>query len=561
MSEHLLAETPLSSLEPGLNLLQKERLVIYLGEDGKVCATHNRCQHQGAKMVKTGNHTMRCPRHGWELDASTMCYRNPQGGVKQALLHAVQQNGTLRIFDAPSRTPWGTPQARPALGKGELSLRFYAHACLEIIAGTQRIFTDPWLQGPAFIRGWWLTEPPPSDWMERLRSSDSLVISHSHSDHLNPPTLRALHALRPDIPIYIPAFDSGSCARELSQLGFRNLHLCPVDSWVDFPGGLRLMLLQDQSHREDSAMLFEYKGRRIFNTVDCHNLGPALPRDIDVLLTQFAGGASGYPVCWNELLGSAKVDRIVQRNRVAMRRSVLEYIERCHPQVYAPFANYFVEAHPADKAIQDSNQKNTAESVCNTIRDNFPGVRQWIPESGSTLDLAHYEVEAPAPIAALHSSTAPYNQEISVPAKPGTATGDMDHWLAEIDQDADFAPLDTLEGIQAYFDWAAYRGDLVLHVLETSEDFRETFREFFVDFRSGQVCESLDGNDTPYLRMKVRRSVFRHALRRGLPWEEISIGFQARFYREPDIYHFDFWNHFQNHLPKKEITWPSPINT
>jgi hypothetical protein len=50
--------------------------------------------------------------------------------------------------------------------------------------------------------------------------------------------------------------------------------------------------------------------------------------------------------------------------------------------------------------------------------------------------------------------------------------------------------------------------------------------------------------------MKVRTSVFRYVLLNGLPWEEISIGFQARFYREPDIYEFDFWNHFQNFLPE-----------
>jgi hypothetical protein len=51
--------------------------------------------------------------------------------------------------------------------------------------------------------------------------------------------------------------------------------------------------------------------------------------------------------------------------------------------------------------------------------------------------------------------------------------------------------------------------------------------------------------------MRCRSDVFRYALQEGLPWEEISIGFQARFYREPDVYNADFWNHFQNKLPDK----------
>jgi hypothetical protein len=74
-------------------------------------------------------------------------------------------------------------------------------------------------------------------------------------------------------------------------------------------------------------------------------------------------------------------------------------------------------------------------------------------------------------------------------------------------------------------------------------------REFFVDFRGGEVSTEQPSPAARYLRMRVRADVFRHILRWGLPWEEISIGFQARFYREPDVYNFDFWNHFQNELP------------
>ena len=35
--------------------------------------------------------------------------------------------------------------------------------------------------------------------------------------------------------------------------------------------------------------------------------------------------------------------------------------------------------------------------------------------------------------------------------------------------------------------------------------------------------------------------------------EKIYTYIQSRFYREPDDYNFDFWNHFQNLIPKGEI--------
>ena len=39
----------------------------------------------------------------------------------------------------------------------------------------------------------------------------------------------------------------------------------------------------------------------------------------------------------------------------------------------------------------------------------------------------------------------------------------------------------------------------------------------------------------------------------GFGWEEISIGFQARLFRKPDIYNRGFWNHFQDKLPSMPL--------
>ena len=35
-------------------------------------------------------------------------------------------------------------------------------------------------------------------------------------------------------------------------------------------------------------------------------------------------------------------------------------------------------------------------------------------------------------------------------------------------------------------------------------------------------------------------------IRQGLPWEDLSIGFQCRINRKPNVYNSDFWYHFTN---------------
>ena len=46
--------------------------------------------------------------------------------------------------------------------------------------------------------------------------------------------------------------------------------------------------------------------------------------------------------------------------------------------------------------------------------------------------------------------------------------------------------------------------------------------------------------------LKVRASSLVGAFNRGLPLEDLSIGFQIKMFRAPNVYNFKFWNHFTN---------------
>ena len=512
-------------------------VIVCRDAGGAVRAAPNRCRHQGGRFARGRGCELVCPHHGWKLDASSMTYTNPRGDLRQDE-HAIEidTQGTVRVFASSRTAPWSEAPRRRALGRGEFTLTFYAHACMELFAAGFRLFTDPWLTGPAFSRGWWLSQRPPDDWPERLAAADAIFISHNHSDHLNRHTLAILAARRRDVPVYVPAFDSPAMPTTLGALGFTDVRVIPFDTWQTLSDDFRFMVLADATGRDDSGLLVEYAGHRVLDTVDAQNLrGGEIPLSVDVLLSSFAGGASGFPVCWGELYDEAKIADIVAKSRRRHALAAATMARDVGARMFIPFAGYFEEAHPADADIRRRNQKNSPEDMVEMLGKLSPKTRVWIPEPGGVIDIGSLQVLAPGRAA---------------PPAP-----ELDVYTALIASDLQFAPLTSMAGVEHYFSWAGFRGDLVLHVVETDESFATTTREFLYDFAKGGIVGERPTTAHRYLRMRVRADVFRHVLRYGQPWEEISIGFQARFYREPDAYNFDFWDHFQNRLPMMPPTW------
>ena len=48
------------------------------------------------------------------------------------------------------------------------------------------------------------------------------------------------------------------------------------------------------------------------------------------------------------------------------------------------------------------------------------------------------------------------------------------------------------------------------------------------------------------LLIKVRQDSFNWVVKNIYPWEDLSIGFQCRIYRNPDVYNVKFWDYFTN---------------
>jgi CMP-N-acetylneuraminate monooxygenase len=125
----------------------------------------------------------------------------------------------------------------------------------------------------------------------------------------------------------------------------------------------------------------------------------------------------------------------------------------------------------------------------------------------------------------------------------------------------DFKPLQGMVGIWRYFQWAGFRApDLVLHVIETDDQFREIVRAFMVDFSDLSLPTHRPDRPHRYERLRVRSAVFRHVLRHGLSWQELGTGFQVRCFRVPDVHNHDLWSHFQEKLPASPLPWNEAAN-
>ncbi|XP_020842524.1 cytidine monophosphate-N-acetylneuraminic acid hydroxylase isoform X3 [Phascolarctos cinereus] len=500
--------------------------------------------------------SVRCTKHNWKLDVSTMKYINPPGSFCQdELVIEMDENNGLLLIELNPPNPWDAdPHPPEDLAFGEVQITYLTHACMDLKLGDKKMIFDPWLTGPAFARGWWLLHEPPSDWLERLCQADLIYISHMHSDHLSYPTLKKLADRRPNIPIYV-----GNTERpvfwNLKQSGvpLTNIHVVPFGTWQKVDQNLRFMILMDGVHPEmDTCIIVEYKGHKILNTVDCTRPnGGRLPEKVDLMMSDFAGGASGFPMTFS---GGKFTEEWKAQFIKTERKKLLNYkaqlVKDLQPRIYCPFAGYFVESHPSDKYIKETNTKNDPNELNNLIK-KISNVSTWTPQPGAVLDLGRMLKD-------------PTDSKSIINPPSGTKiykdSWDFESYLKTLNDAIEDEIFLRSSWIKEYFTWAGFKNyNLVIRMIETDEDFNTlpTGYNYLVDFLDLSFPAERPSRDHPYEEIRSRVGVIRHVVKHGLLWDDLYIGFQTRLQRDPDIYHHLFWNHFQIKLPLTPPNWKS----
>ncbi|XP_066467206.1 cytidine monophosphate-N-acetylneuraminic acid hydroxylase-like, partial [Tiliqua scincoides] len=563
-SKILLSLTPseVALLKEGINFLRNKEdgknYILYKYQD-ILRACKNLCKHQGGLFIKDiedlTERCVRCTKHNWKLDVSTMKYVNPPDSFYQdeLVVEGDTDNG-LTLIELHPPNPWDMDPRKPeALALGEVQVTYITHACMDLKLGDKRMIFDPWLTGPAFARGWWLLHEPPSDCFERLCCANLIYISHMHSDHLSYPTLRKLAEQRPDIPIYV-----GKTERPvfwyLDQSGVKltNINIVPFGVWQEVDQNLRFMILMDGVHPEmDTCIIVEYKGHKILNTVDCTRPnGGKLPGNVDLMMSDFAGGASGFPMTFSGgKYTEAWKAQFIKTERKKLLNYKAQLVTDLKPKIFCPFAGYFVEAHPSDSYIRETNLKNDPSDLNRLIQKNSSEVSTWTPKPGATLDLARMLTD---PTDGLGIMDPPAGTKLF------KESWDFKPYIQSLRAAIDDEIFLYSSWVKEYYIWAGFKGyNLVIRMIETDDDFNPLPRgyNYLVDFLDLSFPVERPSRDHPYEEIRTRVSVMRHVVKHGLLWDDLYIGFQTRLQRDPDIYHHQFWNHFQIKLPLTPPDW------
>uniref|UniRef100_A0A8C6UFF8 Cytidine monophosphate-N-acetylneuraminic acid hydroxylase n=1 Tax=Neogobius melanostomus TaxID=47308 RepID=A0A8C6UFF8_9GOBI len=504
------------SLKDGVNFKKNPEdskcYIIYKSEEG-LRACKNQCKHQGGLFIKDiedlDGKTVKCTKHNWKLNVSTMKYVNPPDSFMQDELEVeALEGGGLQLLELDPEDPWlEDPRETLELQPGEVQVTYLTHACMELQLGSCRFLFDPWLQGPAFAQGWWLLHEPPADWSDRLCGADLVYISHMHSDHLSYPTLKVLSERRPDMPIYV-----GDTSRpvfwylERSEVKLTNINVVPFGTWQNVDEHLRYMILMDGVHPEmDTCIIVQYKGHMILNTVDC--------------TSDFAGGASGFPMTFygGKYTDSWKA-QFVKNERKKLLNYKASLVKSLQPKVYCPFAGYFVEAHPSDRYIKETNTKNSAADLNALINKQAPEIKTWTPQPGAVLDLG-LALRDPSDSRAVRAP----------PADTKVLKDNWDFGLYVNEQNSAIgADIFTYpEWIQFYYTWAGFDNyNLVVRVIETDDNFQPFPNgfDYLVDFSDLTFPAERPDREHSYLELKNRVGVMRWVVLNGIS-------------RDPDIYH------------------------
>jgi CMP-N-acetylneuraminate monooxygenase len=496
------------------------------------------CDHANGKLSLCEDaHTARCPLHGWELDVESLRYRNV--GVAKARL-PYRQVGEQLVYERATtalRVPADLISPVPRHG----TVRFLAHACLAIDVGGQRIVTDPWLIGPCFTTGWWHAAPPKTDAFDVVASADLIFISHNHPDHMHAETLSRL---RRDVPIVVPAFATQSVVRPLRAMGFTHVTALAFNELHRVEGSpIVLAILQAGDFRDDSGLFVQAGELSLLASVDSNQLNSfVLPHGVDLLATSFAGGASGFPLCF-EVFSEEERFKLSKRNRGAAALQAMRYVEAVAPRVYVPYAGHFTESASRDRFIREHNAKNSSRDIVDAVARSSPEVRAV---NLLETDVIHFR------------GSSIETERVDLPPMYVVDDSYVQRYIAQAKREAfDF----DARVVRDYFAESGFRDDLLLMIVPTDDQFVpvDEHQAVRVDFggegiaatihSGGELLREFEVAEPEGRRIeliKARVDSLWSVITKRLPLEDLSIGFQARIDRKPNVYSSQFWYHFTN---------------
>ncbi len=505
------------------------------------------CRHENTHFppLKKGKYCLICPKHGWELNLLDGKYINPHGlSHPKSKYIAMIEESMVKIRERESQeeviaTKWINRNKNDEMAK-DLNISFVNHACLLIETDNFKLVTDPWIMGSAFSTGWFLKYKTKKNDIKKIINSEFAYISHSHPDHLNPNSLIWLKN-RGWNPIFIiPKFKKNDITKELLiSLGYSKFIQLGQGDKVELKenSNFIVQLIFDKSGRNDSGIFISYKNKRIVNLVDIPSPDIDGLEDIDLAFLPFANGASGYPICWPEKINKQEFINYKKISNLNAIKLFTQRVKKMKANYSVPFAGFFTSPLSEDKFIQKNNIINTPEDVVNFVNNSMK-INIINPLYG--LKYNHSQ----------ESFSSSFDKKIEC-----ASYDDLNIRLRNIllKRYQNFRK----EELVRFLKTQDFVDNLHLCIFATDQEYEKIYFNLCWDFNSNseisekKFSDLYDSPDIRSLKIYIRNYSLGYTIRNSLPWEEFSIGFQARFIRNPDVYNFRFWDYFQNEFNKQ----------
>ena len=220
-----------------------------------------------------------------------------------------------------------------------MRVTYYGQACTLIEAGGVKILTDPWLTEGAYQGTWFHTHiladagVTPESFPKDV---DYLFLSHEHQDHLDVTTLKEFPR---NIPLLICRFATEKFHRYLQHIGFTNIRELPSGETRLVGEDVGITVFTTVEYTNDSAILVEHNGVRLFNETDCklayEDLQLIGEKGIDIGFYMFSG-ANWYPMTY-DYPDDVMLD-LVRRRRRSLLRSFVQRVKLTKPRLAVPAA-------------------------------------------------------------------------------------------------------------------------------------------------------------------------------------------------------------------------------
>jgi len=481
------------------------------------------CDHRGGKIISRGSETI-CPIHDWKFNPETGFYDN---GIKKREIDYSVSNKVIE-FD--------TIKYKPEIHKysqknNKTKIRFFNHAFLKIEGNNYSFSTDPWAIGPAFNTGWWLKNLTKNDWVQNLNNSNFIYISHNHPDHLHPLTLSKVDK---NITIVVPNFQTDSTGKYIEDLGFKNILRLDFNTQYNLTGTeLILCIFKSGDFREDSGIYFSNGNFTSMLGVDSNLLNFERYPNVDLYANSFAGGASGYPLMFENYKHNERI-KIANKDKIFLRKKNYDTLKKISPSYFLPYAGFFEEKLKRDIYVKKYNQKNSIKDYlqfCNKNNIKLLNVEKY----------DSYTFKG----GKLISSNNIYKEKTR-DLKQKTY---LEYFKKEYEKTDE-------KYFKNYFIKSGFKDNLHLYILLTDDKFRLLGENYFIDFSKNKIIFNVISNFQKKriqsksinrkLVLKVRKESFLNTIYNKLPWEDLSIGFQCKVLRNPNVYSINFWHHFTN---------------